>query len=67
MGIVASGASGVTSASILETAGSLVTWCITQFTAIIGWALGNPYMIILMVMFIAGFAVSMLSRVIYSL
>lgn len=66
MGIVAT-ASAVTSASILETAGSLITWCLTQFTAIISWATGNPYVIILLVMFIAGFAVSMLARVIYSL
>lgn len=60
-------ASATTSANILSTAGDLITWCITQFTAIISWAIGNPYVVILLCMFIAGFAVSMLARVIYSL
>lgn len=64
--VVASG-STVTSSTILETAGNLITWCLTQFTAIVNWAIGNPYVIILLVMFIVGFAVSMLARVIYSL
>lgn len=53
--------------SILTTAGSLITWVLTQATAIITWGLGNPYVIILMVMFIAGFAVAMMARIIYSL
>ena len=57
----------VTSASILETTGSLITWTLTQATAIINWCMNNPYVIILMVMFIAGFAVSMLARIVYSL
>ena len=65
-GILAS-ASTVTSESILTTAGDLLSWVLTQATAIISWCLGNPYMIILMVMFIAGFAVSMLARIVYSL
>lgn len=56
-----------TSAAILTTAGDLLGWALEQGTAVISWALGNPYMIILMVMFIAGFAVSMLARIIYSL
>lgn len=56
-----------TSSSILETAGSLLTWVLTQATAIVNWGLGNPYVIILMVMFIAGFAVAMMARIIYSL
>lgn len=60
-------ATDVTSASILSTAGDLITWALSQMTAIINWCMGNPYVIILMVMFIAGFAVSMLARVIYSL
>lgn len=67
MNPVVAAASTPTSASILETAGSLITWCLTQFTAIVNWAIGNSYVIILLVMFIAGFAVSMLARVIYSL
>ena len=58
---------GNTSASILSTAGDLLAWVLEQGTAVITWALGNPYMIILLVMFIAGFAVSMLARIIYSL
>lgn len=60
-------ASATTSAQILEQAGALITWAITQFTAIITWATGNPYVLILLCMFIAGFAVSLLARVIYSL
>lgn len=64
-GLLLSASTG--SAAILETAGDLITWAITQFTAIITWAIGNPYMIILLCMFIAGFAVSLLARVIYSL
>lgn len=67
VGVLASSTTAATSASILEEAGSLITWCITQFTAIISWATGNPYVLILLCMFIAGFAVSMLARVIYSL
>lgn len=67
MNAIVATSAATTSASILETAGSLITWCLTQFTAIISWATGNPYVIILLVMFIAGFAVSMLARVIYSL
>lgn len=56
-----------TSETILTTAGNLLAWVLEQGTAIITWALGNPYMIILLVMFVAGFAVSMLARIIYSL
>lgn len=56
-----------TSANILETTGDLISWVLTQATAIINWCMGNPYVIILMVMFIAGFAVSMLARIVYSL
>lgn len=58
---------GVTSASILKTGGELLSWVLTQGTAIITWAIGNPYVVILLVMFIAGFAVSMIARIIYSL
>lgn len=66
-GILASASSATTSAAILEQAGSLLTWALTQFTAIITWMTGNPYAILLLVMFIVGFAVSLLARVIYSL
>lgn len=59
--------SGTTSATILSEATSLLTWALTSATSIINWCIGNPYMIILMVMFIVGFAVSMLSRIVYSL
>ena len=56
-----------TSASILEQATALLTWALTCFTSIINWMIGNPYAIILIVMFIVGFAVSLLARVLYSL
>lgn len=54
-------------ASILSTAGDLMTWVLAQGSAILDWAVKNPYVIILLVMFIAGFAVSMIARIIYSL
>lgn len=59
--------SGVTSASILETGTSLLTWALSSMTSIMTWALENPYMILVMLMFIVGFVVSLLVRVIYSL
>lgn len=65
--VLASGSSGASSAQILEQAGALLTWCLTQFTAIIAWMIGNPYGILLLVMFIVGFAVALLARVLYSL
>lgn len=63
MGVLAA----VTSESILNQATALLQWAISGFTSLMSWALGNPYMIILLVMFIVGFAVSLLARVIYSL
>lgn len=65
--VLASASTAATSAEILEQTGSLITWAISQFTAIISWATGNPYVLLLLCMFIAGFAVSLLARVIYSL
>lgn len=56
-----------TSEDILNQATALLQWVLTQATAIISWMIGNPYTIILLVMFIAGFGVSMLARIIYSL
>lgn len=64
MGVLAT---AVTSETILTQAGALLTWVLEQATAIISWMIGNPYAILLLVMFIAGFAVSMLARIIYSL
>ena len=56
-----------TSATILDQATALLTWALSCFTSIISWMIGNPYAIILVVMFIVGFAVSLLARVLYSL
>lgn len=63
----ASSSSITTSSGILEESTTLLTWALTSMTSIINWAINNPYVIILLVMFIVGFAVSMLARVIYSL
>lgn len=56
-----------TSSTVLKAASDLLSWVLEQGTAIITWALGNPYAVILLVMFIAGFAVAMLARILYSL
>lgn len=56
-----------TSSTVLKAASDLLSWVLDQGTAIITWALGNPYAVILLVMFIAGFAVAMLARILYSL
>lgn len=67
MALASSSSGATTSAQILEQAGALLTWALTQFTAIITWMTGNPYGILLLVMFIVGFAVALLARVLYSL
>lgn len=59
-------ASGGSSATILTQATAVITWALEQWTAFIGWMIGNPYAILLLTMFIIGFAVALMVRVLHS-
>lgn len=45
---------------------SLLTWAITSFTSIVTWMLGNPLALTFIAMFVIGFAVALLVRVLRS-
>lgn len=49
--------------TILEGATSLLTWSLTSFSSIVTWIIGNPLALTFTVMFIVGFAVALLVRV----
>lgn len=51
---------------ILELAGDLVTWLITQMTAMIGFITDQPIILIGMVISMAGLVVGMLMRIWHS-
>lgn len=46
---------------------SLLTWALSSFTSIVQWVLGNPLALTIAVMFVVGFAVSLLIRVLHSI
>ena len=52
--------------TITEGATSLLTWAITSFTSIVTWMLGNPLALTFIAMFVIGFAVALLVRVLRS-
>lgn len=52
--------------SITGGATSLLTWAITSFTSIVTWMLGNPLALTFIAMFVIGFAVALLVRVLRS-
>lgn len=52
--------------SITDGATSLLTWAITSFTSIVTWMLGNPLALTFIAMFVVGFAVALLVRVLRS-
>lgn len=52
--------------TITEGATSLLTWAITSFTSIVTWMLGNPLALTFISMFVIGFAVALLVRVLRS-
>lgn len=45
---------------------SLLTWAITSFTSIVSWMLSNPLALTFIAMFVIGFAVALLVRVLRS-
>lgn len=51
---------------LLQIAGELVTWLITQMTALITFITGQPVILIGMVITLAGLAVGMLMRIWHS-
>ena len=64
MRLLASSASTI--GGILELAGELVTWLITQMTALISFITGQPIILIGCIISIAGLAVGMLMRIWHS-
>ena len=52
--------------NITDGATSLLTWAITSFTSIVTWMLGNPLALTFIAMFVVGFAVALLVRVLRS-
>lgn len=53
--------------TVTTSATSLLTWALSSFTSIVTWVLGNPLATTIAVMFVVGFAVSLLVRVLHSM
>ena len=64
--VLAASAATPTLSTITEGATSLLTWAITSFTSIVTWMLGNPLALTFIAMFVVGFAVALLVRVLRS-
>lgn len=61
-------ASGATTIdSVTGGATALLTWALSSFTSIVTWVLANPLALTIAVMFVVGFAVSLLIRVLHSI
>lgn len=56
-----------TMSTITAGATELLTWVLTAATSIVTWVVGNPLALLLACMFITGFAVSMLMRILHSI
>lgn len=54
------------SAGVLTTTTSVLTWATTSMTSITTWLIGNPLGQIYLAMFIIGFAVALMFRVLHS-
>ena len=62
--VSASGSSGNTSMSnVLSMASELMTWVITQMTAILTFITGNTLILVFFIMTICGFAIGFLMRI----
>lgn len=57
------GTGASTIAGILEMAGSLSSWIITQMSAWLSWIIDNPIVLILFLVTVAGWGVSFLLRI----
>lgn len=64
--LLAASASTPTLSTITDGATTLLTWAITSFTSIVTWMLGNPLALTFIAMFVVGFAVALLVRVLRS-
>lgn len=53
--------------TITGAGGDMLEFAITQGTQVVNWILGNPYTLAMLGMFIGGFAVSMIARIVYAL
>lgn len=53
-------------ATVLGNVADLLTWCFTQMTAITTWLVGNDLGAIYIGMFIIGFAVALMYRILKS-
>lgn len=60
-------ASGTSIGDVTSPATSLLTWALSSFSSIVTWVLGNPLAATITVMFVVGFAVSLLVRVLHSM
>lgn len=58
--------SAPTVSTVTDGATSLLTWAISSFTSIVTWMLGNPLALTFIAMFVVGFAVALLVRVLRS-
>lgn len=58
--------SGSSSSSVLTGVTSVLTWALTAMTSISTWLIGNPLGAIYIGMFIIGFAVALMFRVLHS-
>lgn len=56
-----------TLSTITGAATDLLTWVLSSSTSIVTWIVGNPLALLLACMFITGFAVSMLMRILHSI
>lgn len=59
-------AGGSSSSSVLTGVTSVLTWALTAMTSISTWLIGNPLGAIYIGMFIIGFAVALMFRVLHS-
>lgn len=64
--VLAASASTPSLSTITDGATSLLTWAISSFTSIVTWMLGNPLALTFIAMFVVGFAVALLVRVLRS-
>lgn len=65
--IYAASGSTTTIDGVTGGATALLTWALSSFTSIVQWVLGNPLALTIAVMFVVGFAVSLLIRVLHSI
>ena len=66
MALIASQPSAPTMGDITTVATSLLSWLLTSATSIVTWIIGNPLALTLTVMFIVGFAIAALTRILRS-